>query len=169
MALRHPNRVRSLTLYATGSGEFSDRSVTRGIPLEFVLQLLDLGWDRYREQTVRGSTQFVDPTIDPVERYAASHRGQLGTDVASYLRHVVARQEHETSHLLGSITAPTLVLIGEEDGHQGYLGTHLDSSRFLAKSIPNAKLAVISGGAHAMHVELPAEFNQTLGDFIGAH
>jgi pimeloyl-ACP methyl ester carboxylesterase len=168
-ALDHPDRVRSLILFATGSGAFDDREILRGIPPEFVASLLAEGWPGLRERSVRGRSNFVDPNPEVVERYAAAYHGQFGTDALNYCRHVVARQEHETTAQLGNLTMPCLVLIGSEDDHVGFLGSHLDSSAFLAKAISGAEFVTIPGGAHAMHVERSDEFNAALSDFLRRH
>jgi pimeloyl-ACP methyl ester carboxylesterase len=52
-----------------------------------------------------------------------------------YLRHVVARQCHETTHLIHKITAPTLVIVGSKDTHEGGPAT-TESAKVLAEKIP---------------------------------
>ena len=57
-----------------------------------------------------------------------------------YLRHVVARQCHETTDLMHKINAPTLVIVGSKDIHEGGTGSHVESARVLAEKIPNAEM-----------------------------
>jgi pimeloyl-ACP methyl ester carboxylesterase len=54
------------------------------------------------------------------------------------------------------------VISGDEDL---FLPARL--SRVLAERIPGARATVIAGGAHALHVEKPAEFNRAVLEFIG--
>jgi pimeloyl-ACP methyl ester carboxylesterase len=168
-ALDHPERTRSLIQFATGPGAFDDREILRGIPPEFVANLVSEGWLAFRERGVRSRSNFFEPDPEIVERYAAAYRGQFGTDVLNYCRHIVARQEHETTALLGDLKTPCLVLIGSEDDHVGYLGSHIASSAFLARAIPGAEFVTIPGGAHAMHVERAELFNTALSDFLLRH
>jgi pimeloyl-ACP methyl ester carboxylesterase len=67
----------------------------------------------------------------------------------------------QTDHLagLGSITAPTLVLWGDQDG----FGPR-DDQELLAASIPNAVLTVYVGTGHAVHWEQP---ERVVGDLVG--
>jgi 3-oxoadipate enol-lactonase len=62
---------------------------------------------------------------------------------------------------LGRITAPTLVIAGAADA-----GTPPAMSEAIARGIPDARLAVISGAAHLSAVEKPAEFNALVRDFL---
>lgn len=62
---------------------------------------------------------------------------------------------------LGEITAPTLVVSGDED-----IPPVLDGAELLMKSIPNARKAVIHDAAHLMNLEHPEEFNRVVLDFL---
>jgi pimeloyl-ACP methyl ester carboxylesterase len=62
---------------------------------------------------------------------------------------------------LPAITSPTLVIWG--DGDRAYLWPQTEQ---LWQGIKGAKLAVIPGCAHAIHLEKPHLFNATLTDFL---
>ncbi len=64
------------------------------------------------------------------------HRPEL----REYLRHVIARQEHQTADRLTDILAPSLVLIGDRDRHQGGTGVHWEQSAYLAEHLPDVEL-----------------------------
>lgn len=66
------------------------------------------------------------------------------------------------SERLGEITAPTLVLVGNQD-----ILTPRGDSEELADRLPNAELVVISGAAHGFMVEHASTFNKVLGEFLG--
>ena len=83
-----------------------------------------------------------------------------------YLRHVIARQQHETTDLLGNIKAPTLVIVGGKDVNVGGTGNHLESSKVLAERIPNAELVVIEGAAHGYMWQYPEKANSVMMNFI---
>ena len=62
---------------------------------------------------------------------------------------------------LAEITAPSLVLVGNLD-----LPEKVEQSAWLADQLPNAQYAVISGVAHMLNMERPAQFNQLVLDFL---
>jgi pimeloyl-ACP methyl ester carboxylesterase len=64
---------------------------------------------------------------------------------------------------LGKIEAPTLVLWG--DGDRAYLWAQPEQ---LWRGIEGARLAVIPGCSHAVHLEKPHLFNAMLEDFLAA-
>jgi 3-oxoadipate enol-lactonase len=62
---------------------------------------------------------------------------------------------------LGSVQAPTLVVVGDEDmPHVGVVAGVLESK------IPGARKVVIKGAAHLPSLERPDEFNRILRDFL---
>ena len=70
------------------------------------------------------------------------------TPLRPYLRHVVARQEHETRHLLDRIQCPTLVICGAGDTVDAATGSHVESSKVLAEGIAGAEFKLVDGGNH---------------------
>ena len=62
---------------------------------------------------------------------------------------------------LGSISAPTLVLVGSEDP-----ATPPDQAQLIADGIPGAVLTVIPGAAHLVNVEQPDPFNRAARNFL---
>jgi 3-oxoadipate enol-lactonase len=62
---------------------------------------------------------------------------------------------------LGAITAPTLVVTGEDDPV-----APPDSGEQLAAAIPGARHEVVAGAAHIANVEQPAVFTELLLDHL---
>jgi len=62
---------------------------------------------------------------------------------------------------LGRITAPTLVIVGNQD-----ILTPRGDSEEIAERIPQAELVVISGAAHGLMIEHATTFNRVVIDFI---
>lgn len=151
IAIDRPERVRTLILAATGPGQFRpDRPVTRGVPVNTAKALAELGYERYIREHIAATfftPEFVAARPERVERLFRlfwEHRPDLG----AYLRHVVARQEHQTAERLGEIAQPTLVLVGDRDTAVMGTGSHWDQSAYLLEHLPNAELRVIPGAAH---------------------
>ena len=65
--------------------------------------------------------------------------------VEFYLRHLIARQSHDTTGRLKDIRVPTLILVGEDDRNVTSDINHRVSSEILNQGIPNSKLVVLSG------------------------
>jgi pimeloyl-ACP methyl ester carboxylesterase len=158
MALDRPDRIRSLVLAATGPGQFrDDRPVTRGIPVRAAKEMIEKGYERYMREHMEAT--FFTPEFAGAHPEAVQwlhdafwkHR----PDLESYLRHVLARQEHQTADRLGEIRIPTLVLIGDRDTAAMGTGVHTEQSEFLLTHLPNATQRVIEGGAHGYFWQLP--------------
>ena len=62
---------------------------------------------------------------------------------------------------LCTITAPTLIMIGQEDDT-----TPLDDAQLIAKQIPGAQLTVIPLAGHLSNLEQPEAFNDVLSRFV---
>jgi 3-oxoadipate enol-lactonase len=69
--------------------------------------------------------------------------------------------DDDLSDRLAQITAPTLVMVGNQD-----ILTPRGDSEELAELIPTAELAVISGAAHGFMIEHATTFNRLLLDFL---
>lgn len=69
--------------------------------------------------------------------------------------------DHDTLDRLHSIKAPTLVITGTQDRL-----IRPRSSEVIANTIPNAKLARVSGGSHTFFVEKKSRFNREVLAFL---
>lgn len=172
MALDRPDRVRSLLLAATGPGQFrDDRPVTRGVPVHTAKGLIELGYERYMREHIAATfftPEFAAAHPDRVDRLFGlfwDHR----PDLESYLRHVVARQEHETAERLHEITTPALVLIGDRDTAVMGTGSHWEQSAYLFDHLPNAERRVIPGAAHGYFWQCPEETVGAILDWTSKH
>ncbi|MDP6183988.1 MAG: alpha/beta hydrolase [Gammaproteobacteria bacterium] len=65
------------------------------------------------------------------------------------------------SDRLKDITAPTLIIAGEEDG-----ATTVEQNQFLADNIPNSEIKIYKDVAHFCQLEKPLVFNEDLRNFI---
>jgi pimeloyl-ACP methyl ester carboxylesterase len=172
LALDHPARVRSLVLAATGPGQFrDDRPVTRGIPIHTAADLIERGYAGYMADHIARTfftPEFVEASPAPVDwlvRAFWDHRPTL----EEYLRHIVARQEHQTAHRLADIGVPTLVLVGDRDTHIAGTGVHRDQSTYLAEHIPGSSLAVLPGVTHGYFWQDPRATVDVLLDWTAGH
>jgi 3-oxoadipate enol-lactonase len=150
LAIRHPQRVRSLVLCSSSAGD--DLYVPPAPPIRhFIRRLGDLPiqeglWAAvpylYAPQTLR--------------RYAA----QIGQDIArrlraplnprGYSRQRSAARSHDAGSRLEAIAAPTLVIHGEQDRI-----LPPDNGRLLADGIAGARLLTLPRGGHAFPTDVP--------------
>jgi pimeloyl-ACP methyl ester carboxylesterase len=170
MALDAPEDVDRLVLAATGPGQFrDDRPPTRGIPLKTGVGLAEQGYEGYLRRHIRATfftPEFAAARPERVEWLIEAfwrHR----PSIEDYLKHVIARQQHQTAHLLDRIRHPALVLVGDRDTHQGGTGSHWEQSQYLAAHLPNATFQVLEGCAHGYFWQDPDATLRALNDWLG--
>ena len=160
LALRYPDRVASLTLACTACRNHPWRR-----------ELLN-GWattatERGMGAMTRDAARWV---IGPRSfRRMWPAFGWLGPLAMGRPAHAFVAQvrailatDDSIADLLSTITAPTLVMVGNQD-----ILTPRGDSEELAERIPGAELVVISGAAHGFMVEHASTFNRILLDFLG--
>jgi 3-oxoadipate enol-lactonase len=79
---------------------------------------------------------------------------------AAQVRAILAHTD-STAELLGGITAPALIVVGNQD-----ILTPRGDSEELVERLPNAELVVISGAAHGLMIEHASTFNVILFEFL---
>ncbi|TNC25338.1 alpha/beta fold hydrolase [Amycolatopsis alkalitolerans] len=160
MALDAPASVRSLVLAATGAGPLPGTSRHEtGLPPATVERMVEAGYERFIRDSQRNhffTDSFAGQRPEEVDRLFSSwwsHRPSL----RCYLKHVLARQQHDTVARLTDIRQPALVLVGEAD--TALMGTysHLEQSHYLATALPRATLKVLPGLKHGLFWEAPRE------------
>jgi pimeloyl-ACP methyl ester carboxylesterase len=173
MALDHPNRVRTLVLVSSGSGQYDpNQPVERCPPIWQLVRMIEIGFDAYIEDIQRGRLAFTDdfraahPEI--LDRLAANWQAS-NPEPLGFLLHTAARQRHETTDRLGDIACPALVLHGSEDTVMGGTSFHPASSRVLADRIPNARLEQLPGAAHHVFWQIPDLVNARILEFLLAN
>jgi 3-oxoadipate enol-lactonase len=165
LAARHPDRVKSLSLHSawTATDPFL-RTVVEG------WRIMAQGLGSVTDMVIAG----IFPWCFTPELYAArpEYIDSLGDFVRSrpmppvdaFMRQSDAVLGHDARAVLGSITAPTLITIGEHD--------LVTSTRFaapLSDGIADAEVVVFSGCAHAPIYEITEEFNRRTLEFLLAH
>lgn len=161
IALAHPERVRSLTLCVSyaGTGVWG-RERTRldlahcarmsAEELAIELMLLTLS-----EQTLEDMGEQLRAMAQMVLSYPYRQRPE------GYERQLAASATHEARDRLGTLQVPVHVIGAEQD-----LMVPVWRSRELARLIPGARLSIIDGAGHAVHLERTAEYNRLVLDFL---
>lgn len=173
VALDYPERVRSLVLASTGPGQVDPSfAPTRGIPVHVVEAMTEKGFERYMREHLGGdfffSAEYRRRHPDLVEGHLEACF-RYPTPLRSYLRHVIARQTHQTLDRLQDIEAPTLVIVGEHDTAVVATGNHVTTSRVMAERIPDAELVLVKDAAHSFFQEAPEQANALILEFLRRH
>jgi 3-oxoadipate enol-lactonase len=164
LALEYPERVKKLILASTGAS-FPGAA---GLPLTMCKEMIEWGYQKYiRKHTIQvGFTpNFVRSQPDRLEAFFQVRLANL-CPVEFYLRHVLARQGHDTRGRLKDIRVPTLVMVGELEGDPNVVMTHRMSSDILARGIPLAKFVVLANQKHNYFASAPEEVHQVIRDFL---
>ena len=160
LALRHPHRVRSLTLACTACTQHAWRQ-------ELLAEWAEIAQQRGMRAMTNAAARW---TIGPRSfRRISPAIGWLGPLALSRPSHAFAAQvgailaaSEELRDELGRIRVPTLVMVGNQD-----ILTPRGDAEELAERIPTAELVVISGAAHGFMVEHGTTFNRILLEFLG--
>ena len=160
VGLKYPERVISLTLACTACRNHPWRR-----------ELLH-GWATAATENGMGAMTHVAArwVIGPRSfRRLVPAFGWLGPLALGRTAHAFVAQvnaildiDETVADRLSEITAPTLVLVGNQD-----ILTPRGDSEEIADRLPNAELVVISGAAHGFMVEHATTFNKVLLEFLG--
>ncbi|MFC5909936.1 alpha/beta fold hydrolase [Streptacidiphilus monticola] len=154
LAARHPQRVRRLVLGCTSPG--GPHAVERDMTVRRALAQPD--------QRAALAT-LIDLMYTPAWR--ADHPGPYRTLGDPHLLpharrgHLLASNRHDAWDVLPDITAPTLVLHGDEDRM-----TPADNVPLLAARIPDARSHLFRGARHAYFEECRPAASDLVHDFL---
>ena len=150
LALRHPERVRTLVLGCTSAGG-PDSTPTDPEVVRRLGELLMSG--RIGEAFAEGFAFNVSAEFAADERNARTFREiatALPTGVPIMLAQLQAAAAHDASARLGEIGAPTLIVHGSEDRILPVANAH-----HIARLLPGARLEIFDGVGHLFWWERP--------------
>jgi len=161
VALKYPQRVRSLTLVATAcrNHEWREELLASWAQIAETNGMATLGREAARWTIGPRSFRRLVPTFGWFG--ALQFLNPAGAFV-SQVRAILRTNDTGLSSELANITCPTLVVVGNQD-----ILTPRGDAEEIASLIPTAELAVISGGAHGLIFEHASTFNRILVEFLG--
>lgn len=165
-AMRNPERVRSLVAAGTGYGaEKAHEDYFRGVSEE-VAQGFEADPPSFAAVYAEGAARVQFQNKDPAgwRLFAERLAKHSGRGAANTMRGVQARRPslYDLREELARISAPTLVICGDEDDHC------LQPGLFLKRTIPTCGLAILPKSGHTLNIEEPELFNRILADFLVA-
>ncbi|HVO31190.1 MAG TPA: alpha/beta fold hydrolase [bacterium] len=163
LGVRHPERVRSLSLLETSADSEPPENVPKYRRLAFVARWFGLRLVKTPVMKIMfGKTFLADPARE-ADR-AEALRELLSLDVPGMIRAlegVITRAAVYDD--LVKITAPTLVVVGEED-----VATVPAKAERIAARIPGARLHKVPGAGHTSSWEQPARITELIRAHVEA-
>ena len=163
LALAHPDQVSSALLYATwGRCDGFQRSVITALRLPYVHRDME---SALATAGIAFSPQLLDhpdfaQMLVPMLPAFPQDEEQMQVTVEQW----DADLAHDSIDRLGAITAPTLVVVGEQD-----LLTPPWQAKKVADAIPGARYELVTGpgSSHGMHIERPDDLTGIVAGFLG--
>jgi len=158
-AQKHASLLRGLVLVDTRAGADSPEArkgrgdLAAKVMKEGAQAALDAFLPKLVGETTKGSR------ADVIARLKDMILKTSPQGISDGLHGIATRQD--STRLLREITAPTLVICGEED-----VITPRAEAEILQRGIKGAELAMIPKSGHLTSMETPEEFNAVLGKFL---
>jgi len=162
LAVWEPERVLSLTLIETSAGPEPKATLRKYRKLAWVARWFGIGIIAKKVMPIMfGKTFMTDPNKASqrahwLEKLKANSK--LGVQLGTH--GVIEREDYRPR--LENITAPTLVMVGDED-----FATPVEKAEDIVAGIKGAELCVISGAGHSSSVEQPEFVTEKVESFLG--
>jgi 3-oxoadipate enol-lactonase len=157
LAVRHPDRVRSLVLCDTTMHSLRDMWIERIAAIEAngLEPQVEPSIERWFTHSFRTSQPKLVDDMRAMIRATSLH---------GYLGCAMAMRDMRLESVAPRITQPTLILVGRDDR-----STPVEEAQALHKAISGSQLEVIEHAAHLPNIEQASRFNAVLGRFLDAH
>ena len=159
IAVKYPHRVRSLTLVCTACRNHPWRQelLQSWAHIAEKKGMIEVGKEAAQWVMSPRSFRRLVPAFTWMGPLAALRPRH---SFVSQIQAILDTREDLVDEL-SSITAPTMVIVGNQD-----ILTPRGDSEEIAERIPNAELVVISGAAHGLMMEHSTTFNKILIEFL---
>jgi pimeloyl-ACP methyl ester carboxylesterase len=167
LALKYPNRVNSLILYASSCG--GNEAVP---PDSQVLQALEI-MTNMSSPPRQEDIDRITSTLFPPEWFRANpnYQNYIPLPKESVSAEIIQRQNEAivswitigTCNTLSNITQPTLVIVGTDD-----IWMPAANSLMIAERIPGAWLVQMKDAGHGLMYQYPDKFSKMVSTFLWA-
>ena len=165
LALAHPDQVASAVLYGTwGRCDGFQRSLFTALRLPWVHRDPESG---LAALGLASSPQLLDhPDFAQLTESMLPAFPQNDEQMQVTVEQFDADLAHDTLDRLGAVTAPTLVVVGEQD-----LLTPPWQAKKVADAIPGARYELVTGpgSSHGLHIERTTDMAEIVTGFLGEH
>jgi pimeloyl-ACP methyl ester carboxylesterase len=162
----YPQRARSLVIAGCGYGAVPEKRAQFAEESEAAAHRFEAGMAKAAEAYALGPTRVQFQNKDPRgwTEFARQLTEHSSEGSAYTMRGVQKRRPslYELGDKMSTITAPTLIMTGDEDW------PCLEPGLLMKRAIPTAALIVMPNAGHTINLEDPAAFNQHLADFFHA-
>ena len=161
MAIRYPERLLSLMLIGTSADPEDPRTAPRYRKLLSAIRWLGMRRVSKKVLPIMFGNSFLQDKSRIVEckEWLAQLQNNHKFGVAKATMGVIERQG--IYEQLGHITAPTLIVVGDQD-----MATPYPKSERIHFAIKGSKLAIIKGAGHTATVEEPKQVNTVISHFL---
>ncbi len=166
LALAAGERARTLVLESASPGILdpeerlarlrSDEELAELIEREGIAAFVE----RWESQPLFASRRSLPAEVR--ERLRAERLGHRPHGLANSLRGMSAGAMEPVWARLGELRLPTLVLAGELDAK------YVAIARAIGERLPRARVAIVPGAGHAVHLEQPAQFLELVTAFLAS-
>ena len=164
VALRHPGRVAALVLESASPGvdDPAERAARRAADGALADAIERDGVAAFVERWERLPLWASQAALPEATRAAlrAQRLGNRPRGLANSLRGAGAGAAPPVTGRLGAMGAPALLVAGALDAKYVAIGEAME------RAMPRARLVVVPGAGHAVHLERPAAFAEAVGAFL---
>lgn len=163
-AATFPDRVRRLVLESASPGLASEREraerrmADEALAASLLRDGIEVFVERWESQSMFESRSGLGPAVLAAQRELRlrNHASSL----AAALRGLGTGSLPSLWHRLGDIATPTLLVVGALDRK------FVEVARRMAESMPDARVVVVQGAGHTVHLERPSEWLEAVTDFL---
>lgn len=167
LALRHPERVRSIVVAGCGYGAHPDarerfRAECEAIAVAFETTGSAAVAETYAVGPARVQLQAANPRAWREFADQLAEHSALG---AALTMRGVQRERpslYELADELAAVAVPTLIMAGDEDDGC------IEASVFLKRTMPTSGLTILPRSGHTLNLERPDVFNRAVAEFLDA-
>jgi 2-succinyl-6-hydroxy-2,4-cyclohexadiene-1-carboxylate synthase len=165
-AAAHPDHVRRLVLESASPGleRESERSERRAADQAFAARIESEGieWfvDHWESRSMFENRRRLD--VDVLDRRRNLRLRNDAGSLAAALRELGTAALPSLWDRLEQLDLPTLLVVGERDEK------FVAIAERMARAMPSARIALIPGAGHTVHLEAPAAWLEAVIGFLGA-
>ena len=163
-SINFPDKVRSLILGCTGCGGSKAVPMSQDRMEKFIANKgLEPNEILKKDMDIYFSNEFVTQYLKKIEEFTdISSRYYQPPD--AFKRQFNACLNHDTANRLNRISAPTLIMAGDDDPL-----IPPENSKILQRLIPGADISIFPGKRHCFFIEASDRFNQEAIRFFQAN